>query len=39
VCFAIVDEGIVLARHEVHLVLAELRTFEDLIDRVVLSWR
>src|SRR6266851_988148 len=39
VCLAIVDEGIVLARHKVHLVLAELRTFEDLIDRVVLNWR
>ena len=35
---AVVDEGIVLARHIVHLLLAELRTFEDLIDGVVLTW-
>src|SRR5437899_7655162 len=35
---AIVDEGVGLARHLVRLVLSELRTFEDLIDRVVLSW-
>ena len=35
---AVVDEGVVLAGHVEHLVLAELRAFEDLIDRVELGW-